>query len=104
MAKYRISKSYSVDLIIEANNADAAFEIAEEAKLDLRVDTSNPKVLAATTRFTGTATTHKDALTQEQIATRAQAKALEVARAKAVTDAKRKRDSYIQDLLRGRNA
>jgi hypothetical protein len=99
MAQYRISKSYEVDLIIEASKAVDALELAKEAKLVVQVDAGSTKVLAASARDTGTLTTHKAAVTQAQVNERARAKAEEAQRAKIKVAARKAREAELRVML-----
>ena len=102
MTQYRINKVYELSLIVEAPTAAAAFAISSGIDLDVRANVSNPKILAISCKYTGDSTTHRNAVTQEKVAARAQAKALEVAEAKAKTAASRARNLEIKAMLAGR--
>ena len=104
MAQYRISKTYDIDLVIEASSATAALALAQDVKVDIQVTAGSKHVLAANPRYTGEMTTHKAAVTQEQVAARAKAKAEEAEKAKAKVAARRTKEGEIRVLLAGRNA
>ena len=85
MPHYLISKTYTVDLAVEATTAEAAFAIASDAVLEVRVGNNSPRVLASSCKFTGFSTPHNAAMTQEKVMAWTQDKVVEAAKAQALT-------------------
>ena len=102
MTQYRINKIYELSVIVEAPTAAAAFELSKGIDLDVKVNTSSPKIRAISCKYTGDSTTHRDATTQAQVAARAEARVAEAVKARAKTAASRARDLEIKAMLAGR--